>query len=143
MKTDIIKTPARTITEADIVRFAGLSGDYHPAHTNEIYAATTSISRKRVAHGLLILSISEGLFFRTNYFDWEHVPLMTLGFENVRFPNPTYIGDTIHTELSIKSKRDSTKHPDMEIIIFHATVVNQENTVVCEYDHPIIAKKQN
>lgn len=142
MKIDIIKTPARTITETDIVRFAGLTGDYHPAHTNEIYALTTSISGKRVAHGLLILSISEGLFFRTNYFDWEHIPLMTLGFENVKFPNPIFIGDTIHTELFIKSKRDSSKHKGMEIIIFHANVVNQENIIVCEYDHPIIAKKQ-
>ncbi|MEM4090647.1 MAG: MaoC/PaaZ C-terminal domain-containing protein [Thermoplasmatales archaeon] len=138
MKTEIIITPERTVTESDIVGFAGLSGDYHPAHTNDIYATTKSIAKKRVAHGLLILSISEGLFFRTNFFNWDNTPLLTLGFDNVKFPNPTYIGDTIHTELTIKSKRKSKSHPNMEIIVFNAKVLNQNNTVVCEYDHAII-----
>jgi acyl dehydratase len=139
MEAKTIITPGRTVTESDIVRFAGLSGDYHPAHTSEIYATTKSISGKRVAHGLLILSISEGLFFRTNYFDWDNVPLMTLGFENVKFPNPTYIGDTVHSELNLISERRSKTHQNMKIMVFHMTVIKQDGTTVCEYDHPIIA----
>ncbi len=140
MESKTIITPGRTVTESEIVEFAGLSGDYHPAHTNELYAAQKSISGRRVAHGLLILSISEGLFFRTNYFDWENVPLMTLGFEGVRFPNPTYIGDTIHSELTLESERESKTHPGMKIMVFNVKVLKQDGTIVCQYNHPIIAR---
>ena len=139
MESKTIISPGRTVTESDIVRFAGLSGDYHPAHTDELYATRKSISGRRVAHGLLILSISEGLFFRTNYFDWENIPLMTLGFENVRFPNPTYMGDTIHSEFTLESERESKTHPGMRIMVFNVKVSKQDGTVVCQYDHPIIA----
>ena len=70
-----ITTSGRTITEADIVAFAGLSGDFHPIHTDEIYARQTPFG-KRVAHGALILSISLGLATRlvswaTDNWRWE------------------------------------------------------------------------
>ena len=63
-----ITTPARTITEADVVGFAGLSGDYNPLHTNEEFAKTTPYGR-RIAHGMLVVSIATGLADRQGFID--------------------------------------------------------------------------
>ena len=140
MNKTIVVTGSRTITEADIIMFAGISGDTHPATTNREYAANTSINGKIIAHGLLVISVSEGLFVMTNYYDWERIPLVTLGFENVRFPNPVFPGDTIHSEISIVSTRNSRSQKDKKVIVFHVEVKNQKGNTVCEYDHPLLVE---
>ena len=81
-----LRTPARTVTEGDIVTFAGVSGDYNLIHTDEVYATGSGFGR-RVAHGLLGLSIVSGLAFR-EINEWK-------------FSLPVFIGETIHAELEI------------------------------------------
>ena len=93
-----LRTPARTVTEGDIVTFAGVSGDYNLIHTDEVYATGSGFGR-RVAHGLLGLSIVSGLAFRTGILEGT-----VLAFREInewKFSLPVFIGDTIHAELEI------------------------------------------
>lgn len=85
----------RTITEADLVMFSAFSGDWYPLHTDKEYAAKTPF-KQRIAHGMLVLSAATGLF----QFE-PGVVVAFYGMEQVRFTNPTYIGDTIHLEVKI------------------------------------------
>lgn len=97
-----IITPGRTITEGDIVGFAGLSGDYNLIHTDAEYAAESPFGA-RVAHGLLGLSIASGLAVRTGILEGT-----VLAFREVRswkFSLPIYIGDTIHVEIEVQSAK--------------------------------------
>jgi len=93
-----IITPGRTITESDIVSFAGLSGDYNQIHTDAEFSSKTPFG-KRVAHGLLVLSIASGLAMRTGVL--EGTVLAFREINNWKFSLPVFIGDTIITELSI------------------------------------------
>lgn len=94
-------SPARTITEADIVNFAALTGDWHPLHTDAEYAKNTSFG-ERIAHGMLTLAIGTALLFRLG--EHVHLPksfIAFYGMETVRFYSPVKIGDTIHCEMEI------------------------------------------
>lgn len=86
---------SRTITETDLVMFSAFSGDWFPLHTDKEYAANT-IFKQRIAHGMLILSVSTGLLhFETG------IVVAFYGMEKVRFVKPTFIGDTIHLEVEV------------------------------------------
>jgi 3-hydroxybutyryl-CoA dehydratase len=97
---EVLVTRARTITETDIVNFAALTGDWYPLHTDVEYAQKGPFG-ERIAHGMLILSIANGL-----------MPLCDMaivafyGMDKVRFTAPTKIGDTIHVELEVMEKQD-------------------------------------
>lgn len=91
-------SPGRTITESDVVGFAGLSGDFNQIHTDEQYAATSPFGA-RVAHGLLGLSIASGLALRTGVLEGT-----VMAFREItswKFIKPIYLGDTIHVEMEI------------------------------------------
>jgi acyl dehydratase len=94
------RSRGRTITEADLVAFAALSGDSHPVHTDAEWAAASEFG-ERIAHGMLILSYSVGLV----PFDPDWV-LALRGFERVAFKRPVKIGDTIRVEGELESKRE-------------------------------------
>lgn len=97
-----IISPARTVTEADIVNFAGLTGDWHPLHTDVEYAAGTPFEG-RIAHGMLTLSIGMALPFRLGPYS-SYLPksfIALYGMDEVRFTAPTRIGDTIHCEVEV------------------------------------------
>jgi acyl dehydratase len=94
------RSRGRTITEADVVAFAALSGDSHPVHTDAEWAAASEFG-ERIAHGALILSYSVGLV----PFDPEWV-LALRGFERVVFKRPVKIGDTIRVEGVLEAKRE-------------------------------------
>jgi acyl dehydratase len=88
----------RTITESDIVSFAGLTGDYNLIHTDSEFSKTTPFGQ-RVAHGLLCLSIGMGLATRTGFIEGT-----VLAFREItewKFIKPVFIGDTIHVELEV------------------------------------------
>jgi 3-hydroxybutyryl-CoA dehydratase len=90
-------TPARTITESDLVSFAALTGDRHPLHTDARWAEASPFG-KRVAHGMLVLSYALGLV------PFEPSRVVALrGVDGVVFKRPAYIGDTIRVEGEIES----------------------------------------
>jgi acyl dehydratase len=97
---EIAVTRARTVTETDIVNFAALTGDWYPLHTDIEYAKKGPFG-ERIAHGLLILSIANGLM---PLYDMAIVAFY--GMDKVRFTAPTKIGDTIHVELEVVEKQD-------------------------------------
>lgn len=91
-------TEGRTISESDIVSFAGLSGDFNTIHTDAVYAAGTPFGQ-RVAHGLLAVSIASGLMVRTGMMEGT-----VLAFREInewKFARPVFIGDTIRAEIEI------------------------------------------
>lgn len=94
---DTIVTAGRTVTEADIVHFAGLSGDYTQIHTDAAYAASGMFGQ-RVAHGLLVLSIASGLAVQTGMVEGTVLAFRELAW---KFSRPVTIGDTIRAEIEI------------------------------------------
>ena len=95
-------TPARTIIEDDLLIFAKVSGDAHPLHVDEAYAATTEFGR-RIAHGPFGIALAIGRFCLLQEFD--ETALMMLDVKNWKFLAPIFIGDHIHLDLEISDKR--------------------------------------
>lgn len=93
-----IVTPGRTIAESDIFTFAGLSGDFNQMHTDAEFSKNTPFGR-RVAHGLLGLSIASGLAMRTGVLEGTVIAFREIN--NWKFVAPVFIGDTIHVELEV------------------------------------------
>lgn len=124
---DASMSPARTVTEADIVMFAGLTGDYNALHTDEEYGRTTIFGR-RVAHGLLGLTYAIGLGTRLGELD--ETVMAFLGLE-WKFKGPIFAGDTIRMKSTVASTKE-TKKPDRGIIEFVTEVLNQKGEVVQE-----------
>ena len=93
-----ITSAGRTITEADIVAFAGLSGDFTQIHTDAEYSKNT-LAGQRIAHGLLVLSIASGLAAQTGVL--EGTVIVFREISEWRFVQPVFIGDTIHVEMDV------------------------------------------
>ncbi len=98
---DTIETDGRTITEADIVMFAGLSGDHYKLHTNEEYAKTTPFGT-RIAHGLLVLSIATGLSMQLGFMNGTVEAFMGLEWQ---FRRPVFMGDTVRVRAEVAEKK--------------------------------------
>ena len=122
---ETLVSKARTVTEADVVNYAGVSGDFHPYHTDSTYANESDFGG-RIAHGLLILSVAAALEAAEN----EHAFLY--GFESVRFIAPTMLGDTIQVESEVIEKTEHSQ--DFGIITKEFDVKNQndETVLACE-----------
>lgn len=131
---DSITTRARTVTEADIVNFAGVSGDFFPLHTDAEYAKKT-IFGKRIAHGFLVLTIASGLFPL-----YEIAIVAFYGMDKVRFFNPTFIGDTIHCVLKVIEKK--AKGEKGGVVTFQQEVMNQNGNAVCSVLMKVMVAKK-
>ena len=121
-------TPGRTVTETDVMNFAGVSGDFNVLHTDEEYMKNTRFGR-RIAHGLLILAMQSGLGTRS-----AAGPTRTLAFLGLKewnFKGPVYIGDTITLRFKLLSKREVSKG-NAGIVEWGRTIVNQHGEVVQE-----------
>ena len=121
-------TVGRTITEADIVLFAGLSGDYNVLHTDAEHMKA-SIFGERIAHGLLVLSIQQGLLGRAMR-ECAGFSLLALKW---KFRGPIKIGDTVRVHARVTAVRDGDK-PEWGVIAVERRVVNQRGEVVQEGD---------
>lgn len=131
-------TPSRTLTEADIVNFAGISGDYNPVHTDEVLNRDLGLGG-RFAHGLLTLSILTGLNDRAGVF--EGTILAFLGMNNLSFKKYVRPGDTIHAEVEIINKRESRK-PGRGIVTSRFTGVNQDGEVVVDSEMVVMLRRR-
>ncbi len=132
------ESAGRTVTEADIVAFAGISGDYNPLHTNEEYCKTTPF-KTRIAHGPLVYSIAAGLLFQLHLYDDTLIAF--LGFENLKFTAPVKAGDTIHARIKVLEKRESS-NPDRGIMKRQLNVLNQRGEVVQEGIQNFLLKRK-
>jgi oxepin-CoA hydrolase/3-oxo-5,6-dehydrosuberyl-CoA semialdehyde dehydrogenase len=128
---DALVTARRTVTEADIVNFAGISGDFFYAHMDDI-AARDSLFEKRVAHGYFVLSAAAGLFV-----DPAPGPVLAnYGLESLRFVKPVYPGDTIQATLTVKQKTAKEKKEGQVlqgVVAWDVEVKNQTDELVAVY----------
>lgn len=120
----VVSTP-RTVTEADVVAFAGLSGDYNQIHTDAAYAATTPFGQ-RIAHGLCVMAIISGLITRTGVMEGT-----VLAFREIaewKFSKPVFFGDTVHAELEVIETKAIPRLGGGSVTI-KINVVNQKGDV--------------
>jgi acyl dehydratase len=132
-----ITSAGRTIGEADVMQFAGLTGDFTELHTNEEYARTTPFGR-RIAHGALVFSLSVGLTTRTNVLNDTLVAFSRV--DNLRFTKPVFLGDTIHVVKRVIE--GVPKADDTGLVAFDTRVVNQHGDVVLAYVDRLLVKRR-
>jgi acyl dehydratase len=121
------ETARRTITEADVVMFAALTGDHNPIHTDEEFAKTT-IFGGRLLHGPAGFAIATGLESRLGIKEGTAVAFLGMTWD---MKGPIKIGDTIRVVQKVTNKRE-TKKPTQGIVFFHVALLNQRNEVVQE-----------
>ncbi len=119
-----VESRGRTITEADLVNFAGVSGDFNPMHTNAEFAAQTPYGQ-RVAHGALIFSIATGLTYQLGFLEGT---IMAFTGVDWKFRNPVFIGDTIKVTASV-AKRRAMAAMGGGFVTFDVKVTNQKGEV--------------
>jgi 3-hydroxybutyryl-CoA dehydratase len=116
-------TRGRTVTEADVVSFAGLTGDWHPQHSDAEWAAQGPFG-ERIAHGLLVISLAGGMV----PFDPDRV-IALRRITDVVFKRPVRFGDTIHLEGRVDELRPATD--DAGLVTLAWSVLNQHGQAVC------------
>ncbi len=124
---DRIITPTRTITETDVVTYAGLSGDYHLPHTDAEYAKK-SVFGQRIVQGLLTIAIASGLIYRTGLIESNSIAILDY---HPKWTTPVFIGDTVHCIAEIIDKK-STSKPDRGVLQIKNQVFNQHDLMVAE-----------
>jgi acyl dehydratase len=133
------RSPGRTITDADLVAFAGLTGDYSELHTSDVYAQNSQFGR-RVAHGMLGLAYAHGLMWaRTG--ELRETAIAFLGINDWKFTGPIFVGDTIFVNYRIAELRDSRSKPTQAIAIFDVNVVTQDERVVQQGRKALLVSK--
>ncbi|UCE74276.1 MAG: MaoC family dehydratase N-terminal domain-containing protein [Methanomassiliicoccales archaeon] len=120
-------TACRTITESDVVTFAGLSGDFNPIHMDREFADNTPL-KGRVAHGMLIESIATGLGNQLGIFEGTTIAVLSM---TINYKGPVKFGDTIHLRLKVTEKKETSK-PDRGIVMFQTDVLNQKDEIVID-----------
>jgi 3-hydroxybutyryl-CoA dehydratase len=128
---------SRTITEADIVNFAGLSGDYVELHVSEEHAARSRYGR-RIAHGALIFSVSTGLSAQMDLIN--DIVDAFVGVDHLRFIEPVYIGDTLTVTKRVLERKDLAN--DRGLLVFDTKVLNQNKKIVLAYVDKLLVRRQ-
>ncbi len=117
-------SPGRTVTEADVVNFAGISGDYNPLHTDQTFAEKTPF-KQRIAHGMLPASISTGLGQLLGIFGGTTMALMSQTFQ---YKAPVFFGDTIRLRLTVDAVKPSSKG-GKGVVTFTSDILKQDDEV--------------
>jgi acyl dehydratase len=130
-------TRSRTITEADVVAFAGLSGDFNPLHVDEEFGKKT-IFGTRIAHGLLGLSVASGLINQLGIGEGTVMAFLGLTWN---FKSVIRFGDTITVHQRVAEKRETSKK-DRGILRMMINVLNQNGEVVQDGEHVLMVKRR-
>jgi len=130
------ETPTRTVTEADVVAFAGVSGDFNPLHTDEEFAKNGPFGR-RIGHGVLTLAILTGL--------WDRLGFLTgtveafYGIDTLRFTGPVFFGDSLRATVKVVDKKEREGNG---MIVFSNEVVNQRGETVLVCDTKVVIRRK-
>lgn len=129
---------ARTVTEADVVNFAGLSGDFNPLHTDAEFGKTAP-SGGRIAHGVLILAMATGMANWMGIFEGTTLALME---QVTRYKGAVKFGDTVHLEMQVAEKKLTSK-PDRGVVKFATRVCNQRDELVIDGEWTLLMKTKS
>lgn len=135
----VMQSSGRTVTDADVFAFAGLSGDFSPIHIDEL-VAKASIYGTRVAHGLLGLMLAQGLIAMSAHI-WDS-GVASLSWDHWTFKAPLFIGDTVRARWTLTAKRESRSREGMGIITEFVELVNQRGETVQHGEHVTLVKKR-
>ncbi|MEX2703229.1 MAG: MaoC/PaaZ C-terminal domain-containing protein [Candidatus Baldrarchaeia archaeon] len=133
----VFESPRRTVTEADIVIFTGLSGDFNPLHTDEEFAKKTIFGR-RIAQGTLTFAIMTGLWDMLGII--RGTAIAFYGVDKLRFTKPVYPGDTLRVKITVIEKKEREMGG---LVVLHNEVLNQRDEVVLVCDAKILVKKRH
>jgi acyl dehydratase len=132
------QSPARTIGEAEISTFAGLSGDYNPLHVNEEHCKDT-IFGTRIAHGPLVYAVAAGLIFQLHLYDDTLIAF--LGFNRLKFTAPVRAGDTVHARIKVLERNETSKS-DRGVVVRELKVFNQDGVCVQDAEQAFLIKRR-
>lgn len=133
-------SPARTITEADIIIFAALTGDWHPLHTNVEYAKNTQFG-ERIAHGMLTLVIGGALAHRMGPYIYAPKGFIAFyGMDSIRFTAPLKIGDTIRCELKVANLEP--KDDDKGNLVYQTDILNQRDELLMTASQKLLVARK-
>ncbi len=130
------ETTGRTITETDFVVHAGHTGDFFPHHMDAEFMKTQPFGQ-RIAHGTMVFAIGVGLTANI-----INPVAFSYGYDRLRFVRPVFIGDTIHTKVSIVSKEDDPKRAEVGRVFERLEVINQRGETVLAADHIYIVERK-
>jgi acyl dehydratase len=129
-------TPRVTVTEGHILTYGGVAGDFSPVHFDETYARTTEFGG-RIAHGLMGLSLTDGLKVQSAFFRDG----IALGW-TWNFKRPIKIGDTLQVRFKIRDARPSKSKPTMGILFIEMQLLNQREEIVQEGEHRLMVPRR-
>ncbi|WP_349729379.1 MaoC/PaaZ C-terminal domain-containing protein [Peribacillus frigoritolerans] len=121
-------TPSRTITESDVMLFAGMTGDNNPLHTDEEFSKKNQFG-SRIAHGMLVSSVAVGLFCRTQKMDGTAVAALDTKW---KYLAPVLVGDTIHCVMEVGNVKRSTSKPERCVVTMVYRVLNSDGKLCQE-----------
>lgn len=124
---DRFTTERRTVTEDEMMTFAGVTGDFNAVHTDEEFAREQTPFGRRIVHGPLVLGVSFGL--RSVRDDWKILALVEC---NRRFRAPVFPGDTVHGRYAVEEVRASRSRPGTGLVTLAVEIVNERGEVVQE-----------
>jgi acyl dehydratase len=127
----------RTVTESDVAAFAGLSGDFNPLHTDARFAATTPCG-DRIAHGMLTVAMSTGMSNWTGIFAGTTIALLE---QNIKYSGAVKFGDTVHLEMEVIEKKETSK-PERGVINIAAKMLNDAEQVVVDMKWTLMMKRK-
>jgi 3-hydroxybutyryl-CoA dehydratase len=130
-------TAGRTVTETDIVNFAGITGDWNEIHTNKELAGRGPF-KQRIAHGALVFSIATGLSVRMG--QTADTVIAFYGLDRLRFVKPTFIGDTIRVRQKVEGKSERDEHSG--IVTMLNEVINHREEVVVSYTAKVLLRRR-
>lgn len=134
---ETLVTGRRTITEADVVNFAGISGDFNPLHTDEVFALSTPFGG-RIAHGLLVVAVFSGLVNQAGWFAGTTLALLEL---TTRFVGAVKPGDTVQVTLETLERKETTRS-DRGVLTQKVVVRNQREEPVIEGQQVLMMRRR-
>lgn len=129
-------TPRVTVTEAHVLAYAGVAGDFSPIHMDELYAQST-IFGGRIAHGLMGLSLTDGMKVQSGFFRDG----IALGW-SWNFRKPIRIGDTLQVRFRVDDMRPSKSHADMGILVIAIELLNQNGETAQDGEHRLMVPRR-
>lgn len=128
---------SRTITEGDVMTFAGVSGDFNPLHTDETFAART-LAGTRIAHGMLSMAVATGLANQMGIFEGTTVALMQ---QTIQYKGMVRFGDTIRITMTVRERKE-TKNPGRGVVGFEVPILNQRDETIVQSEWTLMMARR-